>query len=492
MSEELEADVVIVGTGAAGMTVAGEALRHGCSVLMIEAGGHSGPGRIGRHLRNDSPSDEQIDDFAVSMRDGLVFHGLVEEQHGDVALYPTVHAVGGRMTLWFNNCPEPAVDERSAAIAASQWPSLLNRARELMNVRRHLAPGSVREARLIDRMHGQLADLPLGRGVQPMPTAATSSAAGVRFAGADDLLLGDADVLPDTAMLLSESVARRIIIRGGHVQGVEVHPIGGGPPQIASGGTYVIAGGTIGTPQLLFASGVVNPALGAYMMDHPMFATRVELSPDILSGVAADDPSFSVWVPHSDNRPWHTQLSRTPYLEDLPGVPTRLTGDLISFTGSAPRLENQLLFDGDRLDGFGLPTHTSRFAPDANDWRIIDDMVRDHFELFRAIGVPGRGWTPLLGAWGTSLHLMGTSRIGARDDGTSVADADSRVWGYDNLFVGGNGVLSERNSCNPTLQTVAIALRSADRILGRSPSEIGDGESLSVAEGNKLATSGLS
>jgi len=275
----LQADVVVVGTGAAGMTVAGEASRAGHSVIIIEAGSHTGPGRIGRHLRNDAPRDDQLDAFAAIMQAGLVNHGHVDRQQGDVTNFVTVHAVGGRMTLWFNNCPEPAPDERNAAIEAVEWPSLLDRARALMNVRECLSPGSLREARLLDRIAGQLSDLPVGRGVQPMPTAATSGADGVRFAGADDLLLGDLDAMPNHAALLSDTVARRIVTNGRHVEGIEVYPADGGPAQIVSGGAYVIAGGTIGTPQLLFASGIVNPALGAYMMDHPMFATRVQLSP---------------------------------------------------------------------------------------------------------------------------------------------------------------------------------------------------------------------
>ena len=464
----MQADIIVVGTGAAGMTVAGEALRAGLSVVMVEAGGQSGPGRTGRHLRNDNPRDDQIDQFAAVMLDGLVNHGHVEQQRGDISAFKTVHAVGGRMSLWFNNCPEPSRSERNSAIPAAEWPSLLRRARALMNVREHLAPGSVREARLIERIRPRLAHLPADRHVQPMPTAATSTQDGVRFAGADDILLGEAAELSNRAVLLSGNVARRIVWDGGHVCGIEVHPLDGGPRQVLSGGAYVIAGGTIGTPQLMFASGIKNPALGAYMMDHPMIATRVQLDAGILGDVADDDPSFSVWVPHSDERPWHTQLSRTPYLADIPGVPTRLTGDLINFAGSAPRSGNRLVFDDTRLDGFGLPTYESRFDLCEDDWEVVSDMLRDHLALFRLIGIHACGWTPLLGPWGSSLHLMGTNRMGARDDGTSVADDASRVWGFDNLYVGGNGLLSERNSCNPTLQTVAIALRSADHIIGRS------------------------
>lgn len=56
---------------------------------------------------------------------------------------------------------------------------------------------------------------------------------------------------------------------------------------------------------------------------------------------------------------------------------------------------------------------------------------------------------------------MGTTRIGQDDDGTSVADSYSRVWGVDGLFVGGNGTIPTANAMNPTLMSVAIAARGA-------------------------------
>ena len=50
---------------------------------------------------------------------------------------------------------------------------------------------------------------------------------------------------------------------------------------------------------------------------------------------------------------------------------------------------------------------------------------------------------------GSSLHYMGTTRIGETDDGTSVADPWSRVWGVDGLVVGGNGTDPDRERDEP-------------------------------------------
>ncbi len=40
-------------------------------------------------------------------------------------------------------------------------------------------------------------------------------------------------------------------------------------------------------------------------------------------------------------------------------------------------------------------------------------------------------------------------------------------------YLAGNGLFSEQNSCNPTLQTVAMALRAADAIVERLPKASG-------------------
>jgi choline dehydrogenase-like flavoprotein len=76
----------------------------------------------------------------------------------------------------------------------------------------------------------------------------------------------------------------------------------------------------------------------------------------------------------------------------------------------------------------------------------------------------GDGFSATLLASGASGHLMGSHRMGASDDGESVADAHGRVWNYDNLHLAGNGLANGWSVCNPTLTTVALGLRVADSI----------------------------
>ena len=68
---------------------------------------------------------------------------------------------------------------------------------------------------------------------------------------------------------------------------------------------------------------------------------------------------------------------------------------------------------------------------------------------------------------GGSAHLMGSCRMGPKDDGESVVNQSGRLWRSDNVYVAGNAVLGTPSGANPTFTTVAAALMTADAILGR-------------------------
>lgn len=54
------------------------------------------------------------------------------------------------------------------------------------------------------------------------------------------------------------------------------------------------------------------------------------------------------------------------------------------------------------------------------------------------------------------LQFQDTLSMGERDHGTSVCDAHSTVWGFDDLFLGGNAVILTATACNPLLTSVAL------------------------------------
>ena len=130
------------------------------------------------------------------------------------------------------------------------------------------------------------------------------------------------------------------------------------------------------------------------------------------------------------------------------------------------------------LQRFGQPQITFDYRIDADDAARADLMMEDMTMVADAVGdyIPietsaesAKGVTePFFQPPGTSWHWMGTYRMGPEDDGTCVVDPDSRVWGFDNLYLGGGGVIPNEVATNCTLMASAIAAKSVSRITGRS------------------------
>jgi choline dehydrogenase-like flavoprotein len=75
------------------------------------------------------------------------------------------------------------------------------------------------------------------------------------------------------------------------------------------------------------------------------------------------------------------------------------------------------------------------------------------------------GSGPIVMPIGSSLHYLGTVRMGSKNDGKSVCDLDSKVWGFSNLYVGGNGVIPTETAGNPTATSIAFAIKAARSIV---------------------------
>jgi choline dehydrogenase-like flavoprotein len=127
-----------------------------------------------------------------------------------------------------------------------------------------------------------------------------------------------------------------------------------------------------------------------------------------------------------------------------------------------PRVENGVTFDDGELDYRGFPNMTIEYALSDAERAEIEDATAHLRRAGAALGTFVA--EPRLLPNGSSLHYQGTMRMGETDDGSCVADPWSRVWGYSNLLVGGNGLIPTATAVNPTLTSVAIAIRGARRL----------------------------
>jgi len=97
-------------------------------------------------------------------------------------------------------------------------------------------------------------------------------------------------------------------------------------------------------------------------------------------------------------------------------------------------------------------------------------MMSDMLRAANALGGFLPGAEPQFVAPGLPIHVTGTTRMGSSPD-DSVVDDNSQVWGIDNLYLGGNGLISRGSASNPTLTSIAMAVKSAEHIVRKEGSK---------------------
>ena len=175
-----------------------------------------------------------------------------------------------------------------------------------------------------------------------------------------------------------------------------------------------------------------------------------------------------VWIPASEPRPWHCQVHRNSFSYGAlpPEVDGRLVVDLRWFCMVEPNRDNRVTFEPDINDQFGMPQSTFEFALSEGDRERCHAMMADMCESAMVLGGILPGSEPQFMLPGLALHFMGTYRMGTIDDGMSVTDPNSKVWGFDNLYLGGNGLIPTSTAGNPTLTSCALAIRAVQQVLG--------------------------
>ncbi|KAK8094921.1 hypothetical protein PG997_001606 [Apiospora hydei] len=244
---------------------------------------------------------------------------------------------------------------------------------------------------------------------------------------------------------------------------------------------YVICAGALSTPGILHGSGWKTDADGLPALPVASWV----LSRDLVNTVPKDpyhlgwnemaekhkrenfddaipiplkDLGPHVGAPASERYPWHAEIYRnddatTPTAE---AVDRRMAVDLRWSTyapSSASGGKGRLAYSDEMTDIYGMPGPIIELQPSSEeaDVRRAQDMIQDMCSVASKLG-------------GMLRHATGTTRAGtSRDD--SVCDKYGRVWGTDNVVVGGCNVVPAGSACDPTLTAVCFAIAGADKII---------------------------
>lgn len=462
---KISADVVIAGSGAGGSAIAGELLRAGAKVIMVEAGPvrFGAPGLHGRNLDSSSAGTAA---FGKVINSQWVFPcGDDKPVEGLEGLWVS-HGVGGMFSIFCSNLPYPDVTELPEWMSMKDWEPFLARSAKLLHANADIFGRGIRAGRIKAALEAALGGTALSRPIQHMPIAVRETGMGLKYTGADDLLAGDYD--PANLTLITDHIVREVLTDGGsRATGLVAVPAAGGEPITISADVVVVAAGPVATSQIIAASRVdAGPALGRYVLDHPIISTNVRLRDEIVAGVPADDTIFSVWVPFGRDHQFQNEVFRFPQ-PLAEGAEDQRVADVATFVSMDINPDNAITFSRERKDKFGLPAVSVNLVHSRADQARIAAAAAENYLISAAVSDTRQGWFPILYKAGGSAHLMSTCRMGPKDDGTSVVDRNGRLWNYDNLYAAGNATLAVPTGANPTFTTVAAALMSADDILAR-------------------------
>ena len=263
---------------------------------------------------------------------------------------------------------------------------------------------------------------------------------------------------PNVTLRTGSEGTRLIADAAGRITGVEV----GGETLQAP--LVVLAAGAVQSAVLLLRSGLGNSSdqVGRNFMNHNTSAVLaihpLRRNPSVyqktlmvndfyLSGGPQNAPMGNIQLLGKITGP--ILASQTAIPAFLAGMIARRTVDLYAMSEDLPDPESRIMLHGDRI---------------VMDWRQKNWAAHLAFVaklkgLLRRAGFPVVLSRPFDSR--TPSHQCGTARMG-RDPATSVVDTYCRNHDHPNLFITDASVLPTSAAVNPALTVAALALRTAD------------------------------
>jgi choline dehydrogenase-like flavoprotein len=268
--------------------------------------------------------------------------------------------------------------------------------------------------------------------------------------------------------------AVRVLHEKGKVSGVEVM----NPDKksyFLKAKNVVVSAGALETPQLLLNSGIQGGAVGHYLTNHSFLVAHGILDrgkfPELLG-------TLGVLIPQTNEHPFQIQLYGPGdffwYSYEMQPLRMKLDVRFEGFGIVESRYENKVYLNPNRRDAYGVPEIQIAFSYSDKDIEIMQQVahaIKQASEIIKAPLIPlnsepemnGRDEICLLPA-GQDNHVSGTCRMSI-NPGEGGTNPYGEVFGVAGLFVADNSVLPPIGASNPTLSTVALAIRTADFIV---------------------------
>lgn len=319
-AEARQVDVLVAGSGPLGCTFARCFAEQGQSVLMIDAGAQLSR-RPGEHLKNSFVYQRDIDRFTPIVQgllqpisvppatgpsdslDPISFHprGTIRSAQNprqdpflNLPAAAVSYGVGGMFSHWTNNTPRHHPElERVPWIDESEWDELYGQAELLLNTHHDVfRDHSIRHLVVKEALKEHFQD-PDGAGYQvdDLPVAGQRRRDNdefVTYTGADTILGSlideEGQLTGPHLRILPEHRLTRLVVEGDRVAFAEVEDLKRWRTLRIEASTFVVACGSLLTPQVLWKSGIRPPALGRYLTEHPMTFTQIVLREELVAG----------------------------------------------------------------------------------------------------------------------------------------------------------------------------------------------------------------
>ena len=482
-SLERDCDVVVVGSGPAGATVARRLARQGCRVIVVEAGPWLQP--------SDFP-----DDMFSSLK--MMFREMASSLTSSWPPIPILQgvAVGGSSVINGSICwrlPEYVHREwceRDPALAdALPWEEI-EATFDGIEEDLHIGPSEYETAGRHNQLMAEGAEK-LGYEHKPTDLNVRGDCEhGMRGCQEGNKMSMDRTYLPQAcekgATIVSSTTVREILREGGRATAVRGLTEGGGEVTVRAERGVVVAASAVQTPALLQHNGITHGPVGENLQAHPgssvmgLFDEDVEMWRGATQGhetiefrdegikmeTLGYNPTLAIMRMKTAGRELAREVARLEqWWNGGAAIKAQATGEVrAKVNGEAkayftPTDEDFLkLRKGvGKLGEVLLAAGAERVSLGMRGWH--DVTSRGELERFQQEGPTDAESYEMIVS-----HLFGTCRMGS-DPSENVVGTDFEHHQVDGLWVADSSVFPTNIGVNPQISIIAMAMQCADKIL---------------------------